>query len=107
MNLRGEAVPLFDLAVLFGLPVPEAAPPMVVVGEFHPYRAGFLAHRPVDILDVDGMGEEALPAGTPALAALDRVLMVDDAAILLLSLERLFALPEMVALRENLDLLGA
>lgn len=107
MNLRGEAVPIFDLAVLFDLPRPEARPAMVVVGEAAPYRAGFLADRPVDIIDVPETGEEALPDDTPSLAALDRVLMVDDDAVMVLSLERVFALPQVVALRSELDLLGS
>jgi purine-binding chemotaxis protein CheW len=106
MNLRGEAVPIFDLAVLFDLPRPEVPPAKVVVGEFAPYRAGFLADKPVDIVDVAEGGDEDLPDGTPSLAALDRVLMVEGDAVMVLSLERVFALPPVVALRSELDLLG-
>ncbi len=107
MNLRGEAVPIFDLAVLFDLPRPADAPSKVVVGEFAPYRAGFLADRPVDIVDVSTGNDEDLPDGTPALAALDRVLMVDGDAVMVLSLEHIFSLPPVLALRSELDLLGS
>lgn len=107
MNLRGEAVPILDLAVLFDLPRPESSPAMVVVGESAPYRAGFLADRPVDILDVSDETDGELPDLTPTLAALDRVLMVDSEAVMVLSLERIFALPPVVALRQESDLLGS
>ncbi len=107
MNLRGEAVPIFDLSVLFDLPRPESPPDMVVVGEYAPFRAGFLADRPVDILEVSEDRDGALPDQTPTLAALDRVFMVEDEAVMLLSLERVFALPPIVALRQELDLLGS
>ncbi len=107
MNLRGEAVPIFDLAILFDLPRPEAPPAMVVVGEFAPYRAGFLADRPVDIIDVPEGATEELPDGTPSLAALDRVLMVEEDAVMVLSLEKVFELPPVVALRSETDLLDS
>jgi purine-binding chemotaxis protein CheW len=106
MNLRGEAVPVLDLAVLFDFMVPEQGNPMVVIAEAGAYVAGFLADRPVDILDVPAGAEAPVAEGTPCMAALDRVLLIDGETVLVLSPERLFELPQVVSLRTESDWLG-
>ena len=106
MNVRGEAVPVFDLARLFGFQSPHASGGSVLIAESGRFTAGFLATPPVDILDIDDGAEETrLPEGSPHLAALERALSVDGKLLLLLAPDRLFDLPEMLLLREEEKLL--
>lgn len=106
MNVRGEAVPVFDLARLFGFQSQHPSGGSVLIAEAGLFTAGFLASPPVDIIDVDDGEQEArLPEGSPQLAALDRALSVDGKLVLLLSPDQLFDLPEMQSLREEEKLL--
>jgi len=106
MNVRGEAVPVFDLSRLFGFPTPQPAGGSILIAESGRFTAGFLATPPVDIMDVsDGVEEARLPEGSPHIAALDRALSVDGKLVLLLAPDSLFDLPEMLSLREEEKLL--
>jgi purine-binding chemotaxis protein CheW len=105
MNVRGHAVPVLDLACLFGLPASDLEQDMVVIAESGAYVAGLLAQKPVDILDVPD-DTEALPTeGSPSLAALDRVLMIEGNSVLVLSAERMYELPQLLSLRQETDLI--
>ena len=52
MNVRGEAVPVFNLARLFSLPESSAEGRLVIIVESGHLTSGFLADPPVDIFDV-------------------------------------------------------
>ena len=106
MNVRGEAVPVLDLSLLFNFHQPHYHHELVAIAESPPFSAGFLGNRPVDIIDVPPDAEAAPVEGSPFMAALHRVLLLDGKTVLVLSAERLFNLAEMVALREETDILG-
>ena len=106
MNVRGHAVPVLDLGCLFSFPPSAQEHDMVVIAESGAYIAGLLAQKPVDILDVREV-EEALPTeGTPCLAALDRVRMLEGKSVMILSAERMYELPPLLQLRHETELIG-
>lgn len=100
-NVRGEAVPVFNLARLFGFHSPQYCHELVVIVENGPLVAGILARRPVDIIDLPEGSEPQSLDGTPCLEAVSQVLMVDGGIVVVLAPERLFDLPVVKALREE------
>jgi len=101
LNVRGEAVPIFDLSRLFGYYTPDYRHELVVIAESGPYVAGFLGARPVDIVDVPDEVESLPGEASPCLDALSQVLMLEGESVLVLDPEKLFELPAMRSLREE------
>jgi purine-binding chemotaxis protein CheW len=102
-NVRGEAIPVFDLACLFGLDAQEEQCGCAVVVESGRFRAAILASQPVDILDVpEGAGGMA-PDATSAMAAVSRVLEQEGKPLLLVDVGKLFDLPAFRRLREDAE----
>ena len=108
MNVRGEPLPVFDLASLFGWPSGECKAPYVIMAESGRLVAGFRAAPPIDIVEVTPPTERiALPEGTSSMEAIDTVVQVDGCPLLVLHPGRLFNLPGLKALREDGEWLDA
>ncbi len=106
INVRGEAVPVFDPGVLFDLPDSGSGEEEVVVLiEDGGLTAGILAQRPVDIRDLaDDELSEATKAA-PNIEAIRHVAQLDEGLVLILDAHRLFQHDSVRALRDDGDLL--
>jgi chemotaxis signal transduction protein len=82
-NLRGEVLPVFDLAVVLGSPRSDAARRMLVA-ERAGTRAGFAVDEVTDVDAFDAAGQEAHSD------LLSSAVMLDGALVGVIDVERLF-----------------
>jgi purine-binding chemotaxis protein CheW len=82
-NLRGDVLPVFDLAAVLGLPR-GAAPSRLLVAERRGIRAGFAID---EVTDVDELPEAGQDAGSELLASAARI---DGALVGVIDVDRLF-----------------
>ena len=82
-NLRGEVLPVFDLALVLGSPRSDAARRMVVA-ERGGTRAGFAVD---EVTDVDAIGAAGQEADSDLLTS---ALLIDGALVGVVDVDRLF-----------------
>jgi chemotaxis signal transduction protein len=102
LHVRGDAVPVLDLGILLGMGECTADGSYVVVVESGVLVVGFLAEGPVDICDA-GESTSHVPAGERgrAMDAVESVLLMDAAPVLLLDADKVLALPDVRRLRQQ------
>jgi len=99
INVRGEAVPLFDLATLLDFRAGQLRNSLAVIVESGRHVAGFCGSRPVDIVEATGEAE-ALPGDAGSgLSAVRLVLKIEGNTVLVLDPARVFELPAVSAVR--------
>jgi chemotaxis signal transduction protein len=89
-NLRGELLPVFDLAAALGLPR-GAAPQRMLVAERRGVRAGFAVD---EVTDVDGLPEADQETGSDLLSS---AVLIDGALVGVIDVDRLFDVLEAAA----------
>lgn len=102
MNVRGDPLPVVDLGRLFGWPTEASARTLVVIVESGGLVGGFAASHPIDIVDLESDGGTVPSLDVQShLEAVDRVVQIDGAPMMILHPERLFNLPPIRRLREG------
>jgi chemotaxis signal transduction protein len=89
-NLRGDVLPVFDLAAVLGLPR-GAAPSRLLVAERRGIRAGFAID---EVTDVEVLPEADQGADSELLA---RAALIDGALVGVIDVDRLFDMLERAA----------